>query len=190
MKWCLVLTGLLAPVGALHAQDTSAVKLHVTLEEGAHTGRDAPAIVLPYATADSAGPVDQPFDLAKELGHVVVLVFYPGDMSSQSVAQWQAFTHHEASHLARDVVFAGIAPATVAEQVAFARRTGAPFKFLADRDRLTARRYGISRTALAVVVVGRDGRVTWVNDRFAPADPAGYVALDAAIDAARKGSGS
>jgi peroxiredoxin len=183
----LLMLGVALPFGALHAQDSSAVKLHMTLEEGAHPGRPAPAIMLPYATADSAGPADQPFDLSKELGHVVVLVFYPGDASSRAVDDWQAFDRHEATRLARDVVFAGIASASVAAQLAFARRTASPFKFLADKDRLTIRRFGLTRAEFAVVVVGRDNRITWVDPRFAPSDSAGYVALDAAITAARKG---
>ncbi|MGH7584355.1 MAG: hypothetical protein ACREL5_14130, partial [Gemmatimonadales bacterium] len=76
--------------------------LRLSVQEGAHVGRKAPPIVLPYATRDSAGPTSQPFDLAKELGHVVIVVFYPGSGAlgagppgAGPSADWRAIAQHE-----------------------------------------------------------------------------------------------
>ena len=89
MRWFLLLLTV-AIAREASAQDSSALKLRLSLEEGAHVGRRAPAVLLPYATADSAGPASQPFDLAKELGHVVVLIFYPGNAAPGAGDDWRA----------------------------------------------------------------------------------------------------
>jgi len=100
----LAIVLMLAIAQSARAQDTGAVKLHLSLEDAVRTGRSAPAIVLPYATADSAGPVTQPFDLSKELGRVVVLLFYPGDSAATAAEDWRAVLQHEQTTLDGSVV--------------------------------------------------------------------------------------
>jgi peroxiredoxin len=171
------------------AQDSGAVKLRLSLEEGAHVGRRAPALVLPYATADSAGPASQPFDLAKELGHVVVLIFYPRDDAAGAAEDWRAIAAHEPPPPGGGVVIVGIAADSIAAHVRFARELQLPFKLLSDRTRAVARRYGAVRgreSAPLLVVVGRGGQVRYVDPQFAPRAAASYVHLDAAIRAAKE----
>ena len=62
------------------------VRLRLLLDDAPSVGRKAPAIVLPYATRSGVGPADQPFTLAREIGRVVVLVFYPGNFTAASTA--------------------------------------------------------------------------------------------------------
>ena len=189
MKRCafILLIAVLAHGAA--AQDSGAVKLRLSLEDGAHVGRRAPALVLPYATADSAGPATQPFDLAKELDHVVVLIFYPGDAVPGAVEDWRAVAAHEPPQRGRGVVIVGIAADSVAAHVNFARESQLPFKLLSDRTLGVARRYGAvhgREIAPLLVVVGRGGRVRYVDAQFAPRVAESYVHLDAAIRAAKE----
>jgi peroxiredoxin len=187
-RWFLLLLALVIARG-VSAQDSSALRLRLSLEEGAHVGRRAPAVLLPYATADSAGPASQPFDLAKELGHVVVLIFYPGAAEPGAGDDWRAIAANEPRPPSAGVVIAGISADSVAEQVRFARELQLPFKLLSDKSRAVARRYGAVRgrsIAPLLVVVGRDGRVRYVDPRFAPRSAESYVHLDVAIQAARE----
>ena len=84
---------------------------------------------------------------------------------------------------------AGISGDSVATHARFARDNDLPFKFLADRGRAMAGKYGAtnrSRSRWLVVVVGRDGRVRYIDSGFAVAGPESYVPLGAAIKAARE----
>jgi peroxiredoxin Q/BCP len=179
-------------VGAVSAQtDTGAIRIRIGLEEGVKVGRQAPAIQLPYATRDGLGPADQPFDLAKELGHVVVLAFYPGDFTPGCVAEWQAFRDRAATLFGADVVVAGISADSLDSHVRFANQYDLPFKFLSDPALTVMRRYAFvdgAQSRRAVVVVGRDGRVRYVDAGFAALDPSSYVELGAAIKAAKEKS--
>ena len=169
--------------------DTGALRVRLGLEEGVKVGRQAPQVRLPYATRDGTGPADQPFDLAKELGHVVVLAFFPGDFTPGCVAQWQAFRDRAATMFGANVVVAGISADSLASHVRFAAEFDLPFKFLSDPGLTVLRRYAFadgSRSRRAVVVVGRDGRVRYVDAGFAALDPLSYVHLGAAIQAARE----
>lgn len=187
-RWaCVPLIVALAQGAA--AQDSGAVKLRLSLEEGAHVGRRAPAVVLPYATADSAGPTTQPFDLAKELDHVVVLIFYLRDDAPGAAEDWRAIAAHEPPAPGGGVVIVGIAADSIAAHVRFARKLQLPFKLLSDRTRAVARRYGAVRgreISPLLVVVGRGGQVRYVDAQFAPRVAASYVHLDAAIRAAKE----
>ncbi|MGH7594400.1 MAG: redoxin domain-containing protein [Gemmatimonadales bacterium] len=187
-RWCLALVAMVAARGAA-AQDTSTLTLRFSLEEGAHVGRRAPAVVLPYATADSAGPVNQPFDLSRELGHVVVLIFYPGNAAPGATDDWRAIAAHETRPAGSGVVVAGISPDSIAAQLRFARELQLPFKLLSDRSLDVARHFGAVHNRSIVpllVVVGRGGRVRYVDPQFAPRAAERYVHLDAAIQAARE----
>lgn len=173
---------------AAAAQDSGAVKLRLSLEEGAHVGHRAPSVVLPYATADSAGPATQPFNLAREIDRVVVLIFTRNDGDPGSADDWRAFAAHE-SRLPPGVIVVGITADSLATHVRFARELQLPFKLLSDHNSLVTRRYGARRggsIAPLLVVVGRGGVVRYVDPQFAPRDAASYVQLDAAIRAARE----
>jgi peroxiredoxin Q/BCP len=191
MKRWMFFACVLCAVASAHrvtAQDSGAVKLKLSLEEGAHVGRRAPVLVLPYATADSAGPAGQPFDLAKELDQVVVLIFFPHDAAPGADADWRAIAAHEPLS-ASGVVVAGISADSIAAQVRFAAQVHLPFKLLSDRSLAVARRYGAvhgREISPLLVVVGRGGLVRYVDPQFAPRAAESYVHLDAAIRAARE----
>jgi thioredoxin-dependent peroxiredoxin len=181
----LLLLTVAAPLSAQEA--TSALRLRLTLDETPRLGRSAPPIRLPYATRDGIGPADQPFDLGQELGHVVVLFFYPGDFTPACTAEWRALKERTATLFPEGVVVAGISTDSLASHVRFASALELPYKLLSDADRTIIQRYGFAdgpRARRGVVVVGADGVVRYLDPAFAALDPESYVQLAAAIRAA------
>jgi peroxiredoxin Q/BCP len=175
-------------IPSLAAQDRP-VSVRFRLADEVRIGRAAPAVVLPYATRDGLGPADQPFTLAKELGRVVVLAFYPGDFTPGCTAEWRAFAERATTMFGDGVVLVGISNDSLATHQRFARELDLPFKLLSDPDLRVTRAYGAADGARArrvVVVIGRDGQVRHVDPAFAALDPQSYVQLGAAIEAARK----
>ncbi len=163
-------------------------KVRLALEDPPRVGRPAPAIVLPYATSTGVGPADQPFDLRLELGNVVVIAFYPADFSAGCTAEWEAFRDRANSAL-NGVVVVGVSADSLATHQRFAAQLGLPFKLLSDPDHEVARRYAAmdgARPRRAVVVVGRDGRVRFIDPAFLALDPQSYSRLDAAIATAKE----
>lgn len=189
----LVLLALLAtaPVAAQNPQNNAAAPVTIRLRavDEVKPGHQAPPVVLPYATREGAGPADQPFDLRKELGRVVVLAFYPGDFTPGCTAEWRAFRDRAASLFGPEVVVAGISVDSIESHIRFARELDLPFKLLSDPDLVVARRYDAAdgdQARRIVVVVGRDGLVRYVDPAFAALDPQSYLHLGAAVEAARK----
>jgi len=189
----LVLLALLAtaPVAAQNPQNNAAAPVTIRLRavDEVQPGHQAPPVVLPYATREGAGPADQPFDLRKELGRVVVLAFYPGDFTPGCTAEWRAFRDRAASLFGPEVVVAGISVDSIESHIRFARELDLPFKLLSDPDLVVARRYDAAdgdQARRIVVVVGRDGLVRYVDPAFAALDPQSYLHLGAAVEAARK----
>ncbi len=168
--------------------ESSPVRLSLRVAEELRVGRPAPAVTLPYATAAGIGPADQPFELHRELGRVVVLAFYPGDFTPGCTAEWRAFRDRAATLFGPEVVVAGISGDSLESHVAFARQLELPFKLLSDAGLRVARRYDAAdanRARRVVVVVGRDGLVRYLDRAFAALDPEAYVQLGAAVSAAR-----
>ncbi len=146
-------------------------------------------MVLPYATAAGIGPADQPFALGKELGNIVVLAFCPGRSAPDCAAVWQAFRTRADSLFGAGVVVVGVTPDSLVSQQRTAQELELPFKLLSDADRTVSRRYAAvsgKQVRRVIVVVGRDGRVRYVNSTFAPLDPESYIHLAAAIAAAKE----
>lgn len=170
------------------AQDSSALRLRLSLDAAVEVGHRAPPIVLPYAIADSAGPISQPFNLAKELGNVVVLVFYAPTPTAAD--DWRAIGAHLQARLTHGVVVAGVSSQSVADEVAFAHAIASPFKFLSDEGNAVARRYGAvtgrGSRGMSLLLVDREGVVRRVEIGFAPRAAKAFAGLDAAIAAASR----
>ena len=177
-----------APPLAAQQRDTAALTVGLTLDEAPRVGRPAPALVLPYATRDGAGPVDQPFDLRRELGRVVVIAFYPGDFTPGCTAEWRAFRNQSDTVFGAGVVVAGVSGDSLGSHVLFARDLDLPFKLLSDASRGVSRQWGVDGTSVrrVVVVVGRDGRVRYVDRAFGALDPQSYSNLATAVKAAKE----
>jgi peroxiredoxin len=183
---------MVAAVGVVpaRAQDEPApLRFRLTLDDAPRVGKAAPPVVAPYATQHGAGPADQPFDLSRELGRVVVLVFYPDNASPASIAEWRALRERAATLTAPGVVLVGISTDSLASHVRFAAELDLPFKLLGDPDRAIIQRYGMSngpRARRAAVVIGPDGVVRYVDPAFAALDSASYLHLAAAVRAAQE----
>ncbi len=191
-RWFLPVAALLAVAHAGAAQsDTGALRLGLSLQQDTRVGHAPPPLVLPYATRDGAGPAGQPFDLSKELGHVVVLVFYPGDTSEVSAEEWRMIAARRADLDGPDVVVAGVSTDSLPAQVRFARDLDLWCKLLSDPGLAASRQFGAAegpRAGRLVVVVGRTGDVRYVDPGFAALDPESYVHLAAAVRSATKES--
>jgi len=186
----IVMALLLAGAASLTAQsEPEPLRLRLAVEDAPRVGRKAMPLVLPYATREGLGPADQPFDLSRELGRVVVLVFYPDNFTPSSTAEWQALRDRAASLLTPGVVVVGVSTDSLASHARFAQALDLPYKLLSDRDGTIIQRYGLSdgsRARRAVVVIGRDGTVRSVDPAFAALDPQSYIHLAAAIRAAQE----
>ncbi|HRP07714.1 MAG TPA: peroxiredoxin [Gemmatimonadales bacterium] len=187
MRWQLAVLTLVSTAIPAAAQNPVSVRLSV--QEEIRVGRQAPAVVLPYATRDGVGPAGQPFDLRKELGLVVVLAFYPGDFTPGCLAEWRTLRDQAPSLFGPDVVVAGVSADSLESHIRFASELMLPFKLLSDPGLRVIRSLGLAdgdRARRAVVVVGRDGRVRYFDPAFAALDPQSYQQLGAAVQAARK----
>lgn len=176
-------------LGGAAAGQRGIVRLGLRVEQGVRVGQPAPQFQLPYATKSGAGPADQPFDLSKELGHVVVLGFFERDADSAAVAGWKYFAAHADSLFGGEVVVAGVSRDSLSTHVAFATTLSLPFKFLADPSAEVSRNYGLRGDALRrgmLLVVGRDGVVRYVRRPFGVLNPQDLRALMTAIRAARE----
>lgn len=186
----ILMAMLLMGSSSLSAQnEPEPLRVRLAVEEAPRVGRKALPLVLPYATRDGIGPVDQPFDLSRELGRVVVLVFYPDNFTPASTAKWQALRDRAATLQTPGVIVVGVSTDSLASHARFAQALDLPYKLLSDRDGSIIQRYGVSggaRARRAVVVIGRDGTVRSVDPAFAALDPQSYIHLAAAIRAAQE----
>lgn len=186
----VVMALLLVRTASLPAQsEPEPLRLRLAVEDTPRVGRKAMPLVLPYATREGIGPADQPFDLSRELGRVVVLVFYPDNFTPSSTAEWQALRDRAATLLTPGVVVVGVSTDSLASHARFAQALDLPYKLLSDRNGAIIQRYGLSdgsRAKRAVVVIGRDGTVRSVDPAFAALDPQSYIHLAAAIRAAQE----
>jgi peroxiredoxin Q/BCP len=167
----------------------SPLKIKLALEDAPRVGRPAPPLTLPYATADGISPADQPFVLGKELGRIVVIAFYPGDFTDGCIAEWRAFRDRADTIFGAGVVVVGVSGDALASHQRFAQELKLPFKLLSDSGLVVARRYAAVdglRAKRVVVVVGRDGRVRFVDAAFSAVDPESYAHLAAAVATAKE----
>lgn len=177
------LTGLAAQ--AAHANPTA------VLVGGPREGTKAPDFSLPWATKETVGTADAPYELWRDRGKTVVLAFYPADFTKGCTAELQTFADQYDTLFGSDVVVLGVSSDSLESHKRFAASLDLPFRLLSDPDLKVARNYASNgdagRAKRTVFVIGPDGRVRYRNMKFNPLDPKDYSALGSAVQAARGG---
>ena len=183
-------TLLAAPLSGLAAQGDNAnpkAVLVVTPREGT----TAPEFSLPWATKQTIGTPDAPYELWRDRGKTVVLAFYPADFTKGCTAELQTFADQYDTLFGEDVVVLGISSDSLESHKRFAASLDLPFRLLSDPDLKVARKYASNgdggRAKRTVFVIGPDGKVKYQNLKFNALDPKDYSALGSAVQAARGG---
>lgn len=158
---------------------------------GPNEGTRAPEFSLPWATKETVGGADSPYELWRDRGKTVVLAFYPADFTKGCTAELQTFADQYDTLFGPDVVVLGVSSDSLESHKRFAASLDLPFRLLSDPDLTVARKYasngGEGRAKRTVFVIGPDGRVKYRNMKFNALDPKDYSALGSAVEAARGG---
>ena len=191
-RYALALAGLslAVPLTGLAAQAADANPTAV-LVGGPREGTKAPDFSLPWATKETVGTADAPYELWRDRGKTVVLAFYPADFTKGCTAELQTFADQYDTLFGSDVVVLGVSSDSLESHKRFAASLDLPFRLLSDPDLKVARNYASNgdagRAKRTVFVIGPDGRVRYRNMKFNPLDPKDYSALGSAVQAARGG---
>jgi peroxiredoxin Q/BCP len=181
---------LTVPLTGLAAQAAERTPTAV-LVGGPREGSKAPEFSLPWATKDTTGAADSPYELWRDRGKTVVLAFYPADFTKGCTAEMQTFADQYQTLFGPDVVVLGISADPLDSHRRFAASLDLPFRLLSDPDQKVARKYAShgeeGRPKRTVYVIGPDGRVKYRNLKFNALDPKDYSALGSAVRAARGG---
>jgi len=158
---------------------------------GPREGAKAPEFSLPWATSETVGTPDSPYELWRDRGKIVVLAFYPSDFTKGCTAEMQTFADQYETLFGPDVVVLGVSADPLESHQRFAASLDLPFRLLSDTQQKVARKYGSygegGRPKRTVFVIGPDGRVKYRNLKFNALDPKDYAALGSAVQAARGG---
>lgn len=124
-------------------------------------GRVAPD----FTASDSDGKT---VHLAESQGKkAVILVFYPGDGTPVCTAQLCALRDNWHKIEASGATVYGINPADAKAHTQFSKDNRFPFPLLVDSDHKIAKLYGcdsaVGFTKRTVYVIGKDGRILWVQ---------------------------
>jgi len=108
----------------------------------AEIGRPAPPFTLPGTDSTEAGRRDHSLD--EHRGHVVVLVFYPGDNTPVCTRQLNAYTDDIGAFQDAGAEVLAISPQSVDSHEEFScKQEGFGFPLLADTDKEVGAAYGI-----------------------------------------------
>jgi peroxiredoxin Q/BCP len=186
----VAVTLLAAPLSGLAAQAADANPKAV-LVATPREGTTAPEFSLPWATKETIGTPDAPYELWRDRGKTVVLAFYPADFTKGCTAELQTFADQYDTLFGEDVVVLGISSDSLESHKRFAASLDLPFRLLSDPDLKVARKYASNgdggRAKRTVFVIGPDGKVKYQNLKFNALDPKDYSALGSAVQAARGG---
>jgi thioredoxin-dependent peroxiredoxin len=190
--YTLGIAGLLlaTPLGGLVAQSDDANPKAVLVNDP-REGTTAPEFSLRWATKETIGSADTPYQLWRDRGKTVVLAFYPADFTKGCTAELQTFADQYDTLFGPDVVVLGISSDSLESHKRFAESLDLPFRLLSDPDLTVARKYASKgeggRAKRTVFVIGPDGRVKYQNLKFNALDPKDYTALGSAVQGARGG---
>ncbi len=137
---------------------------------GAEVGAPAPAFTLDGS--DNTGDGRRPYSLADYRGHVVVLVFYPGDSTAVCTRQLNAYSEDISSFEEAGAQVLAISPQSIESHDEFScKQGGFGFPLLADTDKAVGEAYGILGPLgfyrRSVFVVDRDGIVRYAHKAVA-----------------------
>ena len=131
-------------------------------------GRPAPGFTLPGIRrnpADPAGYERREFSLRAELGHPVVVVFYPGDESAVCTAQLCSYQSELTQFTGLGAAVLAISKQGIESHERFARKEGLSFPLLSDQQGAAVAAYGIGAPGLglrrSVFVIDAEGVLRW-----------------------------
>lgn len=106
------------------------------------------------------------WNLADELGKVVVLLFYPGDNTPVCTKQLCSVRDHWSEYQATGAEVVGISTDSVESHGRFASEYELPLRLLSDADGTVSKQFGMSswlpgRAARGVVVIDKEGRIAY-----------------------------
>ncbi|HUG26792.1 MAG TPA: redoxin domain-containing protein [Gemmatimonadales bacterium] len=151
------------------------------LLEDTRPGRAAPTLILPQVTA--AGVSLVPYELAKELGLVVVLSFCSSLGEEGCLEVWRGW--QDAGRVfGGGVSVVGVSGDPVSAARDLVARAGLQGRFLADSAGREARRWGLRTPPagrLAVFVVSPEGRIEYRDLQYDPLDSVAWGRLWQAV---------
>jgi len=151
---------------------------------GLKVGDPAPDFTLPYATRDSIS--EQDLTLSSLAGKNVVLAFYPADWSGGCTKEVCTLRDNFAALSALHAEIVGISGDYVFSHFEWAKHHNLPFKLASDHDHAVAKRYGSYNEAAGfnkrtVYVVGRDGKIAYIDLAYSPRDSVSFGKLQTAL---------
>jgi peroxiredoxin Q/BCP len=113
------------------------------VSEGPEVGDRAPDFTLPGLRLAGTDVERGSYTLSAELGHPVVLAFYPGDETAVCTRQMCSYSSGLEEFSGLDATVWGISPQDLESHESFARKHGLRQPLLADVEREAVRAYGI-----------------------------------------------
>ncbi|HEU4698528.1 MAG TPA: redoxin domain-containing protein [Gemmatimonadales bacterium] len=155
---------------------------------GPDVGQRAPDFTLPWGNKDTTSAGGEPFTLKRDLGKVVVLVFYPRDFTASSTKLVRTLTerYDELFGPLSAVTVVGVSQDPPAMHHSFAAHNDVGFRLLSDEGQRVARKFGTGGEWRAVYVIGPDGRVRWRDLEFDPNSARSYDEIKRAVQEARR----
>lgn len=152
-------------------------------------GDPAPGFVLPYATRDSIAR--DSLSLARLVGQRnVVLAFYPADWSGGCTKEVCALRDNFSALSALNADVVGISGDYVFSHHEWAKLHDLPFPLASDHRHEVAKAYGSYNEAAGynrrtVFVVGRDGRIAYLDLAYSVRDSVSFGKLKSALASAK-----
>jgi peroxiredoxin Q/BCP len=123
-------------------------------------GATAPNYTLPDQN-------NKPHTLENERGHVVLLAFYPADMTPGCTIEAHELSEAYPQFKALRVRVYGISVQDPKSHKEFCTKDGIPYTLLADTQKTTSRSYGVLMPQgvanRVTYIVGKDGRIDYVD---------------------------
>jgi peroxiredoxin len=152
-------------------------------------GDPAPDFTLPFATQDTINKSGITLSSVVGRGNIV-LAFYPADWSGGCTTEMCTMRDNFSALAGLDATVFGISGDYVYSHHEWAKFHHLPFALLSDHSHIVARAYnsfnaetGYNRRT--VYVIGRDGRIAYVDLAYAAGSPASFDMLKATLSRLR-----